>query len=314
MKRTSTQKILSIQLPSDDNPLNAQKDFTVFTNRVSEDFFSLGKLDSHFTTDFYSVIRVIKGTFQSSVNLNLISAKVNDLVILSPNDLVQLVTKSDDLILEGLTFTTSFLNKIPFLKEVSDALVFFGSSYKSHWKISVVQGNKYSHLIKKIARRIKEEETEIYAAELFTLSFTEFLFEICRLGALYLNTSAHQYGRQEKMVLKFYRLALEFYAKEKKLLFYSNHLFVTPKYLSEVVKNVTGSTAGNIIDQIVAQEARRLFQTTDLDIAEISDFLGYSNPAFFSRFFKRMVGETPRLYQSKIVRHSLSIVKNTKKG
>lgn len=74
-------------------------------------------------------------------------------------------------------------------------------------------------------------------------------------------------------------------------------LSVTAGYLSEQVVADTGSTPGRILRSAVAREAQRLLSGSDLSAAQISHRLGFSEPSYFSRFFRREVGSTPTDYR-----------------
>ena len=74
-------------------------------------------------------------------------------------------------------------------------------------------------------------------------------------------------------------------------------LGVTSGYLTESVVADTGSPPSRILRTAVAREAQRLLSGTDLSAAQISERLGFSEPSYFSRFFRREVGCTPTSYR-----------------
>ncbi|QIM16269.1 AraC family transcriptional regulator [Leucobacter insecticola] len=74
-------------------------------------------------------------------------------------------------------------------------------------------------------------------------------------------------------------------------------LGVTSGYLTESVVADTGSTPGRILRTAVARESQRLLNGTELSAAQIADRLGFSEPSYFSRFFRREVGCTPTSYR-----------------
>ncbi|MGO2140418.1 MAG: helix-turn-helix domain-containing protein [Leucobacter sp.] len=74
-------------------------------------------------------------------------------------------------------------------------------------------------------------------------------------------------------------------------------LNVTAGYLAEQVVADTGSTPGRILRTAIAREAQRLLSGSDLSAAQISSKLGFSEPSYFSRFFRREVGSTPTEYR-----------------
>lgn len=76
-------------------------------------------------------------------------------------------------------------------------------------------------------------------------------------------------------------------------------LNITPLYLNEIVKEITGFPASYWIQQETILEARRLLYYTDLDIKQIAYRLGYDDHAYFSRFFKKSTGNTASQFRNK---------------
>lgn len=87
--------------------------------------------------------------------------------------------------------------------------------------------------------------------------------------------------------------------QEHSVKFYADELFVTPKYLSAVIDELSGKGAKQWIDEYIALDAKVLLRSTKKDVQEISDELNFPDMSFFGKFFKRMVGESPKAYRMK---------------
>ena len=74
---------------------------------------------------------------------------------------------------------------------------------------------------------------------------------------------------------------------------YANVLGVTARYLNDRCRAANGPNAMAIVHQRKALEARRLLLFTDMAIADIGASLGFEDPAYFARFFRREVGVSP---------------------
>ena len=74
---------------------------------------------------------------------------------------------------------------------------------------------------------------------------------------------------------------------------YAARLGVTPDRLSGAVLRVTGRTPLSLIHARLHAEARRMLESSGLQIAQIALHLGFDDPAYFSRFFKRVGGKSP---------------------
>jgi AraC-like DNA-binding protein len=70
-------------------------------------------------------------------------------------------------------------------------------------------------------------------------------------------------------------------------------LGVTPGYLNEAVKGDTGRTPAQLLRQAQVLEAKRLLAGTGLTVARIAREVGFADPAYFCRFFRRETGLTP---------------------
>lgn len=77
------------------------------------------------------------------------------------------------------------------------------------------------------------------------------------------------------------------------VVFYADHLAITPRYLSQVTKAAVGKSPKRIIDEYLLHEAETMLCTTMLSIQEISDRLGFSSQVQFSRFVQRERHCTP---------------------
>jgi AraC family transcriptional regulator, transcriptional activator of pobA len=81
---------------------------------------------------------------------------------------------------------------------------------------------------------------------------------------------------------------------------YARALAVTPTHLSRVTRGATGEPASRLIDARLMREARRQLAYTGLRIGSIADNLGFSDLAYFSRVFRRVVGVSPRAFRARL--------------
>lgn len=79
---------------------------------------------------------------------------------------------------------------------------------------------------------------------------------------------------------------------------FANQLNIHPNHLNRVLKEATGKTTSKIISERIAQEARTLLKHTNWNIAEISWCLGFEDPSYFIKFFKKESYKTPGTYRN----------------
>ena len=81
---------------------------------------------------------------------------------------------------------------------------------------------------------------------------------------------------------------------------YASMLHVTPKHLSDVVKEHTGRTPRELINEVLLLEAKVLLGSTDLSINEIAHRLKFGDQAHFSHFIKLHTGTSPLALRKKL--------------
>jgi AraC-like DNA-binding protein len=78
---------------------------------------------------------------------------------------------------------------------------------------------------------------------------------------------------------------------------YAGLLGVNANHLNQVVRNATGCTASRVIHERLFLESRRLLLHTDRTVAAIASELGFADPSYFNRYFRRMAGVAPRAFR-----------------
>ena len=87
------------------------------------------------------------------------------------------------------------------------------------------------------------------------------------------------------------------YRTHREVSYYADKLCVTPKYLSEVLKKVSGFGANYWINRYTALDISRLLRDKTLTFVQISDIFNFSSPAYFSRYVQRTLGLNPTQYR-----------------
>lgn len=81
----------------------------------------------------------------------------------------------------------------------------------------------------------------------------------------------------------------------------ASKLFVSPKYLSDLLKQETGKTALELIHLYVISEAKNLLIEGKHSISEIAYRLGFENPPYFTRLFKKETGMSPKEFKGSLL-------------
>lgn len=103
--------------------------------------------------------------------------------------------------------------------------------------------------------------------------------------------------RPSGYVHDFIKLVHLYYTKERSVNFYASKLFISPKYLSLLVKEATGISAARWIDRFVITEAKNLLRFSGKNIQQVAYTLNFPNQSSFGKYFKHLTGMSPSEFQ-----------------
>lgn len=242
-----------------------------------------------------------KGKARFSINLKEFEVGQNDLVICSPDDLVQATLHEDVHLVQSMVVSSHFLKEMyislnsfmPFFAARKDQPVFHLTDdeikeIKSFFIAikNAVEGNDYFRI--DITKRL-------LAAYLYKLG--SILYR--HLPELQ-EEAAKPLKREEILFKEFIRLVSEHHRKERRVDFYAERLFLSPKHFSTVIKKVSGKTAGQWIDDYVILEAKTLLKYSAMSIQEVAYYMNFPNPSFFGKYFRHHTGMSPSEYKTQM--------------
>lgn len=103
--------------------------------------------------------------------------------------------------------------------------------------------------------------------------------------------------RQRQMMEQFIKLAMTDHAQEHLVGYYADKLCVTPKYLSKIIKETSGRSVPEWLNELLILDAKNMLRHSNMTIKEISAQLHFPSQSFFFRFFKNHTGQTPTQYR-----------------
>ena len=115
--------------------------------------------------------------------------------------------------------------------------------------------------------------------------------------------AAHRVAPQRpthRVVSRFMELVERDAARRHRIADYAAELAVTPGHLSVLCTQYVGQRAKRLLDNVLVSRARRMLLYTDESAARVAASLGFEDPSYFSRFFRRETGQTPTEFRSGI--------------
>ncbi len=106
-------------------------------------------------------------------------------------------------------------------------------------------------------------------------------------------------NRQHDILRRFVSLVSRYAGRERNIPFYADKLCMAPHYLSTLVKQVSGRTVMQWINETAVKEVKVWLAYSDETVAQISERLCFPCPASLNKFFKRETGMTPGQYRER---------------
>lgn len=243
-----------------------------------------------------------RGHGKISINLDEYEIEDNTLVINIPNSIIQL-KEVNETSSEGVIFGIDPQNTPIGLEiDTQKALpLLLALQQRPVFKLSEKQCDKLQLLLKGASEVIKTDDDDPFKDEIIRSYFALFFSLLCSI--LNCEIKAHPTtetsvkSRNDEYFAKFLRLVAQHHKSERQLSFYASELCITPKYLTTLIKRVSGITANEWINRYVILEAKNLLRFSNLSIQEIAYELNFPNQSFFGKYFKQQTGYTPSAYK-----------------
>lgn len=111
-------------------------------------------------------------------------------------------------------------------------------------------------------------------------------------------------GKGHLLVKRFLQLVEENYQNNFSINEYASMLAITPNHLTQTVKQLTGKTGKDIIQQKQVLEIKRLLVHTGLGVSEIANQLNFIDQSYFTKFFKKLTGHTPLHFRNESMKNT----------
>lgn len=235
------------------------------------------------------------GKAQYSVDTEEHMVKPGDVIIINEGTVADNYMLSPDCKGIGILISIDFFREtIKGMHELSQLFLFS----RTHPVFSLTQDE--ITLIKAYFKAIKfkvDDKDHHFRSDVVRSLLISMIYDISNAIYRIQHASDHRQTRAEAIFASFIKLVEANFRNERRVSWYGEQLHITPKYLSETVKQVSKRTPNEWIDNYVILEARVMLKNTNMSIKEIAQQLNFSNQSFLGKFFKEHVGMSPSEYR-----------------
>ena len=239
-----------------------------------------------------------KGSIELNLNMERFAIDPLSTVTIHPGGIYSLVADGETDI-ELLAFSTEFLHTVN-INFSAISLPNFSERPSPSQKLTKSEmeifGHYYSLMRINARRRVNEHiESNIAASIMAAMVYQQVQFHYKRIDSVS-SAKGHRASRNA-YVHDFMKLVHVHYARERSVKFYADKLCISPKYLSLLVKEVTGKSAARWVDELVLMEAKNMLRFSGKNVQQVAYALNFTNQSSFGKFFKHMTGQSPTKYQ-----------------
>lgn len=238
-----------------------------------------------------------QGKAQYSVDTVEYTVYANDMMIISEGQITDDVMLSRDFNGMGIIVSDDFFNEI--VKDVHELSTLF----------LFTRANPVCHLTQQECdnivdyfRMLKQKTDDLkhhFRRETVRSLLTTMIYDLSNIIFRMQTTVDRRQTRGEAIFTQFLQLVELNFRHERRVSWYAKQLCISPKYLSEIIKQVSRRTPNDWIDNFVTLEIRVLLRNSTKSIKEIAQELNFPNQSFFGKFFKEHVGVSPSQYRNK---------------
>lgn len=242
----------------------------------------------------------IEGETSLTSNLQEFRLKKDSLFIFSPKHILQ-VQSNNRFKAHLIVIAPDFLKRINIdTKRMMPLFLQFGSL--PCMELTHAESQSLRSFISMVEQELKGSETD-FSSEIIGRLIAATIYKVGDILTHYLTehpeVDSPIHNRAEEYFRQFTELLGEHYKHERSVGFYARQLCITPKYLTTLIKRISGKSVSEWIDNYVILEAKTLLKYSNMSVQEIAYYLNFPNQSFFGSYFKRNAGMSPSQYKAK---------------
>ncbi|MDR1500835.1 MAG: helix-turn-helix domain-containing protein [Prevotella sp.] len=252
--------------------------------------------DSEYHTidgDFVTFVFFEKGEGSIRIDSNEYSIVTNTLLTLLPGSIYSNIHYTEDVAFKFIRFSADDASKLSLMTGVN----IYETIYNYPCiKLTDEQFNnllEFRSFILRQCNRKNHPHREVLVKTLLP----SFIIEISGVYAKRLNKNVNT-DRHKELFHQFNKLLFDNIKKERAAQFYADKMFLSTKYASHIIKEVSGKSMAKWINEWAISSIKIMLKTMDITVAQISEELNYPNPSYMGRYFKKHTGMTPIQYRN----------------
>lgn len=251
---------------------------------------------------------IVGGKMNITVNMQHYKLRGNSMFIAGPNSIITVDNDSlENLDAYVLFVSTEFLHDLNFELVVLNSLPMMSRKKEPTMKLEAHEMKMLTSYLDLLDANVRHNmipgDDHLYKSisrSLLTATFYQLMVIALKRRSDEVEEPVEKKPHSRRVVYthEFVRLVRKYYRYERSVAFYADKLCMSAKYLSLVVKECTGHSAAQIIDEYVILEAKNLLRFSGKNIQQVAYELNFTNQSSFGKYFKHLTGMSPSEFQN----------------
>lgn len=249
-------------------------------------------------SEWFVALLCIEGESTIYINNEMYSIHKNDILLCHPQTIFEHKITNLDFKYCGFCLSPEYVKQISLISSNSwNAILFIENN-----PIIALDENESSLFLQyyNLIRSKFETESQHHLKQLIDMLLQAFIYEFHDSMEKRIKIDPPQYNSADNLFISFLDILVNSYPKQRSVSYYAEKLFVTPKYLSAICKEISGETASDLITRYVKKDIENLLKQPNKTIKEIANELDFANLSFFGKYVKRIFGVSPKEYRENI--------------
>lgn len=240
------------------------------------------------------VLHVLKGTARLRCNFEMIEEQADSVVLFNPGDIIKVERRSQDFEVEILAFS-SFI-QLAALNQLENVSV---NALKKNMILDTPEtASAATGMVRVLKPAIDTcSVRELYFISVMQLRAFYMLYQVM-LRRNQIEVDSFK-SRGDELFFRFRQLLAEHYRESRSVAFYADKLCITTRYLTDIVQQHYGRSPKDAIGIYTVMQIRLDLLQSDVTLSELAYKYHFSSPSFFSDYFRRNAGCSPRDYRQK---------------
>lgn len=253
--------------------------------------------------DMITFILCTKGESRLNIDQHEIDLKKHSLVIIPPRSIVSSSLTTEPI--EGMIIMLDmrYMNECNLnVKKITQYMLKFANRALAT-QLNDTEAQQMAQSFEMLITQLNDSHQSIFKDDVIRSTvemITYFCMDLITRRSLPSaeTTSSPTSTRSEEYFRRFITELSQHYLERQPVTFYANQLCISARYLTTIVRRVSGVSVSHWMNRYILTEAKYLLKYSELSIQEIAYKLSFPNQSFFGKYFKQHTGSSPSAYRA----------------